>query len=110
MNSEVGNPSEDRIHAAAARAKQSESAAVKRAAERVEQGLHRATDVGADVVAGVNDKAAELAARGREASERLRAQAGDLFDKTRDFVREKPGQAVLIAVAAGWLLGRLTRR
>lgn len=110
MNSEVGNPSEDRIHAAAERAKQTESAAVKRTAERVEHGLHRATDVGADVAASVNDKAAEIAARGREATEKLRAQAGDLFDKTRDFVREKPGQAVLIAVAAGWLLGRLTRR
>ncbi|WP_297904492.1 hypothetical protein [Metallibacterium sp.] len=110
MNSEVSNPSEDRIHATAERAKQTESAVVKHTAERVEHGLHRATDVGADVAAGVNDKAAEMAARGREAAEKLRAQAGDLFDKTRDFVREKPGQAVLIAAATGWLLGRLMRR
>lgn len=110
MNGEDRSSSEDRIHAAAERAKQTESAAVKRTAERVEHGLHRATDAGADLAANVNDKTAEVAARSREATEKLRAQTSDLIGKTRNFVREKPGQAVLIAAAAGWLLGRLMRR
>ena len=110
MNGEDRSSSEDRIHAAAERAKQTESAAVKRTAERVEHGLHRATDAGADLADNVNDKTAEVAARSREATEKLRAQTSDLIGKTRNFVREKPGQAVLIAAAAGWLLGRLMRR
>ena len=110
MNSDSSSSSSDRIHAAAERVKQSESAAVHRTAERVEHGLHRATDVGADAVAGVSERADDLTARGRAAAENLRGHANDLFDKTRDFVREKPGQAVLIAITAEWLLGRLTRR
>jgi len=100
----------DRIHAAAERAKQAESAAVQRGAEKLEHGLHRATDLGADVASNVSDKAQQAAVRGREAAAALRGQADDLLEKTRGFVREKPAQAVLIAAAAGWLLGRLMRR
>jgi ElaB/YqjD/DUF883 family membrane-anchored ribosome-binding protein len=38
------------------------------------------------------------------------APANDWLDQARGYVREKPTQAVVAAVAAGWLLGRLMRR
>jgi ElaB/YqjD/DUF883 family membrane-anchored ribosome-binding protein len=32
------------------------------------------------------------------------------LDQARNYVREKPGQAVMMALGAGWLLGRILRR
>ena len=107
MNKQVQVPEEttaaDRIEERAERIKQATTSAVThtkeavdRAADKVEEGLHRATD-----------KAGELRDRGAELASRARDRADDAMDNVRDFVREKPVQSVAIALAAGWLLGRL---
>mgnify|MGYP001553013538 CR=1 FL=1 len=88
------------------------------AADRVEHGVHTATDASARAAVRASEKAAELRERGREAmqdardrgrelAEDARDRAGDAFDAMRDFVRERPAQSLVIALALGWLLGRL---
>jgi ElaB/YqjD/DUF883 family membrane-anchored ribosome-binding protein len=42
--------------------------------------------------------------------EELQAWSGRMLDRVEDFVRERPGTAVLIALGAGFLVGRLARR
>lgn len=77
------------------------------AADHVESGLHRATDASARGAERAADKASEWRDRGAELASRARDRADDAMDNVRDFVREKPVQSVAIALAAGWLLGRL---
>jgi len=110
-------PAGNRIDAQAERVKQATSAAVAstkeavdRAADHVEETLHRATDKAADAANRASDKAADAAARGREACDRTMDTADAWMEQARNYVREKPTQAVLMALGAGWLLGRLLRR
>lgn len=77
------------------------------AADRVESGLHRAADASARGAHRAADKADEWRERGGEFAARARDRADDALGNVRDFVREKPVQSVAIALAAGWLLGRL---
>lgn len=108
-----GSPHE-RIERTAARFKEGTSNAVSgakekfdAAADRVESGLHRATDASARGAEQAADKAGEWRDRGAELASRARDRADDALDNVRDFVREKPVQSVAIALAAGWLIGRL---
>ena len=108
-----GNPHE-RIERTATRVKEGTSSAVSgakekfdAAADRVESGLHRATDASARGAERAADKAEEWRDRGAELASRARDRADDALGNVRDFVREKPVQSVAIALAAGWLLGRL---
>lgn len=120
MDNEISNesgsttPSHERIERTAARVKEGTSSVVggarqkfDSAAEQVESGLHRATDASARGAERAAEKAAEMRAR----SAKLAAEARDRIDAAlgtvRAFVREKPVQSVAIALAAGWLLGRL---
>ncbi len=100
----------DRIHKNAEDFKDATSRAVHRthdtldrAADKVERGVHRGTDK----VASAADRTAE---RSREAYDDVMAHAGDWADEVRQYVREKPTQSLVMAVAAGWLIGRLIRR
>ena len=109
MNNEV-QTNEDNVHGridqGAERIKQATSDAVAsskekfdRAADRVEERVHHATD-----------KVAEATERGREAYDHARERADEWLEEVREYVREKPVQAVAIALGAGWLLGRILRR
>ena len=69
--------------------------------------MHRATDASARGAERAADKAGEWRDRGSELASRARDRADDALGTVRDFVREKPVQSVAIALAAGWLIGRL---
>ena len=108
-----GNPHE-RIERTATRFKEGTSSAVSgakekfdAAADRVESGLHRATDASARGAERAADKAGEWRDRGSELASRARDRADDALGTVRDFVRETPVQSGAIALAAGWLIGRL---
>lgn len=110
------NGAHERIERTAARVKEGTSSVVSgakekfdAAADRVESGLHRATDASARGVERAADKAGEWRERGAALASRARERADDALDNVRDFVREKPVQSVAIALAAGWVLGRLLR-
>jgi ElaB/YqjD/DUF883 family membrane-anchored ribosome-binding protein len=121
MNNQVPEnpvpPTGNRIDEKAERVKQATSSAVlatkeavDRTADRVEDGLHRATDKAADAANRATEKAAEAAERGREVCDATMDAADAWLDQARNYVREKPGQAVMMALGAGWLLGRILRR
>lgn len=120
MNNQVPTPDElagNRIDESAERIKQATShavastkEAVDRAADNVEGGLHRATDKVADVANRATDKAVDLSDRGREVYDQTVDRADVWLEQAREYVREKPVQAVAIALGAGWLLGRILRR
>lgn len=103
-----------RIERTATRFKESTSSAVDgakqrfdTAADRFESGLHRAADASARGAHRAADKADEWRERGTQAAAQARDGAEAALSGVRDFVREKPVQSVAIALAAGWLLGRL---
>jgi ElaB/YqjD/DUF883 family membrane-anchored ribosome-binding protein len=107
----------ERIDHGAERIKQATTEAVAsgkekfgRVADHVEEGLHRATDKAAHAANRTTDKVADAQERGRAAYEQARDRADEWLDDVRDYVREKPVQAVAIALGAGWLLGRILRR
>ncbi len=77
------------------------------AADRVESGLHRAADASARGAHRATDKAGEWRERSAAVASKTRDRADAALDNVRDFVREKPVQSVAIALAAGWLLGRV---
>lgn len=77
------------------------------AADNVEHGVHKATDASAAAALRATEKAAELRARGRELADDARERGADAFDAMREFVRERPAQSLAIALATGWLLGRV---
>ncbi|GEM_PF-272646 len=78
------------------------------AADKVESGLDRAAEATARGAHRATEKATEWRDRGSDLASGARDRAEDALDNVRDFVREKPVQSVAIALAAGWLIGRLT--
>jgi len=44
-----------------------------------------------------------------EQLERLRQQAGEIGERVVEFIKERPGTSLLIAAAAGYLIGRIVR-
>lgn len=120
MNKPVPNteePAGDRIDQSAERVKQATTSAVNttketvdRAAERVEEGLHHATDKVADTAHRASEKAADIGERSREVYDETMDRADDWMVQAREYVREKPLQSVVIALGAGWLIGRILRR
>jgi ElaB/YqjD/DUF883 family membrane-anchored ribosome-binding protein len=106
-----------RIDHGAERVKQATSDAVAsskekfgRAADHVEEGVHKATDKAAYAANRATDKVSEAADRGREVYDNAKDRADEWLDEIRDYVRDKPVQSVAIALGAGWLLGRILRR
>ncbi|KAG9546826.1 hypothetical protein KCV01_g24215, partial [Aureobasidium melanogenum] len=55
------------------------------------------------------EKAEEAKLRSKEAYDDALDKANDWLDVARDYVREKPVQSIAMAVAAGWLAGRILR-
>lgn len=111
------NRDHERLEKNAERVKQATTRAVDRthdgldrAADKVESGIHRGTDRVAGAAASTLDYGSDAAARGREALGDAMDHAGDWTEKGRGYVREKPAQSLVMALAAGWLIGRLMRR
>lgn len=120
MSQEISNDAgragsaHERIERTTTRFKEGTSSAVSgakekldSAADHVESGLHHAADATARGAHRAADKADALRERGSELASQARERADDAMANVRDFVREKPVQSVAIALAAGWLLGRL---
>jgi ElaB/YqjD/DUF883 family membrane-anchored ribosome-binding protein len=58
----------------------------------------------------IEDKARELQAKLAPQLEEARAKLSDFNERTKAFIRERPGTCLLGAVAAGYLIGRLASR
>jgi ElaB/YqjD/DUF883 family membrane-anchored ribosome-binding protein len=71
--------------------------------DRMSQSAHKAIDRAASVA---GDYAERLSAKG----EQLMSMHEDWLDTAREYVREKPLQALGIALAAGYLLHLITSR
>ena len=71
--------------------------------ERMSQSAHEAIDKAASVA---SDYASRVSAKG----EQLMSMPQDWAEAARDYVREKPFQALGIALAAGYLLHLITSR
>lgn len=97
------------IDRAAERVKQEAGSAAARAAKgkAAEETVERAADLGASAAHRIADKAADWRQRGSAAAYTMRDRADNLMEDARECVREKPVQSVAIALAAGWLVGRL---
>src|SRR5690625_547763 len=103
QTSDNARSASERIEKGAERVKGAASSAAEsthKATDRAEQGMHR----GADKMAGAAEYAAE---HGREKLDDAMECANDWMGKTRDYVREHPGQTLVMAVAAGWLVARI---
>jgi ElaB/YqjD/DUF883 family membrane-anchored ribosome-binding protein len=51
----------------------------------------------------------EFASAAQDQLDELRGQFGEVTEQVSNFVRERPGTALLIAVGAGFLIGRMLR-
>ena len=71
--------------------------------ERMSQSAHEAVDKAATVA---SDYASRMSAKGEE----WMAMPQDWMEAAREYVREKPFQALGIALAAGYLLHLITSR
>lgn len=71
--------------------------------ERMSQSAHKAIDKAASV-------ASDYAGRMSEKGEQLMSIPEDWMETAREYVREKPFQALGIALAAGYLLHLITSR
>jgi ElaB/YqjD/DUF883 family membrane-anchored ribosome-binding protein len=71
--------------------------------DRVSQSAHKAVDRAASVA---SDYAERISAKG----EQLMSMHEDWLDTAREYVREKPFQALGIALAAGYLIHLITGR
>jgi ElaB/YqjD/DUF883 family membrane-anchored ribosome-binding protein len=100
----------ERIKHATSEAVASSKEKFGRVADHLEEGLHRATDKAADAANRTSDKVSDARERGRAAVDQAKDRADEWLDEVREYVREKPVQAVAIALGAGWLLGRILRR
>lgn len=54
-------------------------------------------------------QAEELGEQAMAQIEKLRDEAGEISERVVDFVKERPGTSLLIAAAAGYLIGRILR-
>jgi ElaB/YqjD/DUF883 family membrane-anchored ribosome-binding protein len=53
--------------------------------------------------------AEEIGEQAMQQLDRLRDQASELGERAVAFIKERPGTSLLIAAAAGYLIGRLVR-
>lgn len=77
------------------------SATQKQQLERLAETAHGAID-------RATQTAAQVAERLGEKSEELLAMKDDYLENTREYVKQNPFMAIGIALAAGYLLGKIT--
>ncbi|MEM7483047.1 MAG: hypothetical protein AAF481_17875 [Acidobacteriota bacterium] len=77
---------------------------------KVSDDVRRGADRAASELKDGAQRSTEAAARGlRDGFEQVRGQARSLTDDLNDFVQDNPGRAVVVAAAAGFLIGLLFR-
>jgi ElaB/YqjD/DUF883 family membrane-anchored ribosome-binding protein len=54
-------------------------------------------------------QAEEIGEQAMQQLDHLREQAGEIGERVVSFVKERPGTSLLIAAAAGYLIGRIVR-
>ena len=54
-------------------------------------------------------QAEEIGEKAMAEIDRLRQQASDVGERVVEFIKERPGTSLLIAAAAGYLIGRIVR-
>jgi hypothetical protein len=57
----------------------------------------------------VGAKTREIAEQAEHQIEELRERVGEFNERIVGFIRERPGTAILIALGAGYLIGRMLR-
>ncbi len=67
-------------------------------------------DIGATKVQDVADSAADLAAQAAKTGEKYAARAEDGLDQALELVRDKPANALAVAMGVGFLIGLITGR
>ncbi len=80
------------------------------ATDHAKDGLEHAADAAAQGAHRAADKADDWRERGAAAASGARDRVGDATDRLLEFVRDKPVESIAIALAAGWLVGRLLNR
>jgi ElaB/YqjD/DUF883 family membrane-anchored ribosome-binding protein len=55
------------------------------------------------------EQAEQVGEQAMEQLDHLREQAMELGDRVVEFIKERPGTSLLIAAAAGYLIGRIVR-
>lgn len=55
------------------------------------------------------ERAEEIGEQAMEQLDKLRDQASELGERVVSFIKERPGTSLLIAAAAGYLIGRILR-
>ncbi|MGH8112211.1 MAG: DUF883 family protein [Rhodanobacteraceae bacterium] len=83
---------------------------VDAAADRTQEGLQNATDATARGAHKAADKADEWRERGAALASDARDRANRATDRMVELVRDRPVESIAIALAAGWLLGRVLNR
>jgi ElaB/YqjD/DUF883 family membrane-anchored ribosome-binding protein len=85
--------------------------AAKVVEEKIDTARESLGDRSARLKARVGDVADDVKQKARELRDKFAETSwDDVVDKTSSFVRDNPGKAVGIALAAGFLLGLLIRR
>ncbi len=54
-------------------------------------------------------EAEDISEQALEQLDRLRDQASEVGERVVEFIKERPGTSLLIAAAAGYLIGRIVR-
>ena len=101
----TGNPMERRT----SQAHQAIDTAATKAAERVAPTIDRVAQAAHQTVDKVAQAAAPAADWINQNAEQLKQQQEALIESCRSYVRDRPLAAVGLALAAGYLVGRLTR-
>jgi ElaB/YqjD/DUF883 family membrane-anchored ribosome-binding protein len=57
----------------------------------------------------VGQQAEDIGEQAIQQLDRLREQAGEIGERVVEFIKERPGTSLLIAAAAGYLIGRIVR-
>ena len=57
----------------------------------------------------IDGHAEDIGEQAMEQIDRLREQASEISDRVVGFIKERPGTSLLIAAAAGYLIGRILR-
>jgi ElaB/YqjD/DUF883 family membrane-anchored ribosome-binding protein len=79
---------------------------------RQERAMQNKTSTGGSIKASngnFTEQAEDLGQRAMEQLDELRAQAGEVGERVIAFIKERPGTSLLIAAAAGYLIGRIVR-
>jgi ElaB/YqjD/DUF883 family membrane-anchored ribosome-binding protein len=86
-----------------------QKAGMDRNLDRVNEGAHSAVDRATEAAASVASRLGERVDQLSEKSDELLEMKDQWIEGTREYIREKPFQALGIAVAAGYVLSMIMR-